>query len=433
MTFPLQRFALFALCFLSASTASGFQEYYGFKRSLRALGMGGTFYALSNDEHALFYNPAGLAHYDRGNKFMLSLTGQLSEGGIEDIKKIRANVGGDNSIADTFENLASLQGKPVFGNVGLFPFYSERNKAIGVLIADTKAQFALLGRDLDAAAEASLVSDSGLFLGYGAAYNSRWAFGVNMKLFYRAGGRAEFGILDVAQKHGKIEFDPTQLGGGAGGLDFDLGAIYSAPPPPGWHILKDIRFSATLSNLISGELRFKTIGGAPPRLPRYFSLGSLLVFKGIESVERFHVLVDISEIDVGGTRDRHLGARFGSIWKHVNLGGEAVVNGWLYPRAGIHQGYVTLGIGADFEVFRGDLAWYAEELAAGPGRLTSRRIALQFAFGLSSPPEPTPRYRPTSTPPPPSAKPATEEEQEVIDAFKREQQREKFEPLKGPN
>lgn len=60
----------YALAILfSCTSAFALNEYYSVHRSVRALGMGGAFYGLSDDEHALFYNPAGLSLYDGGSQF----------------------------------------------------------------------------------------------------------------------------------------------------------------------------------------------------------------------------------------------------------------------------------------------------------------------------------------------------------------------------
>src|SRR4051812_21966850 len=58
------------LLLLAASPVFAVQEYYQIRRSARAMGMGGAFYGLSDDEGALWYTPAGLARI-RASRFNL--------------------------------------------------------------------------------------------------------------------------------------------------------------------------------------------------------------------------------------------------------------------------------------------------------------------------------------------------------------------------
>ena len=75
----LRKFSLIALAatFL-APNAFALNEYYSISRSVRALGMGGAFYGLSDDQHALFYNPAGLSVYQGGSQTKLQIQGDFA-------------------------------------------------------------------------------------------------------------------------------------------------------------------------------------------------------------------------------------------------------------------------------------------------------------------------------------------------------------------
>ena len=48
---------------LACTPAFALKEYFSISRSIRALGMGNAYCGLSDDEGALFYNPAGLSLY----------------------------------------------------------------------------------------------------------------------------------------------------------------------------------------------------------------------------------------------------------------------------------------------------------------------------------------------------------------------------------
>jgi len=384
----MKKICLVILAFWFTTPGYALKEYYALSRSVRALGMGGAFYAMSDDARALFYNPAGLSFYTGEDQYMFSTNFQIAQGGVEAINQIREVTESTKDIGAIAASIAALQGKPVYIGAGLFPFYLSKNKAIGLLLFDTKGQFGYLGKELDSSLDMTIISDSGIFMAYGKPVTENLHLGVTAKMIYRVGGRTAFSVIDLATSS-TLSFDPQNLGGMGGGLDFDLGATYELPTTWLPHWVKEGRLSLTASNLIAGALIFKQ-SGTPPQLPRYVSFGSLFVLPGIASIDRFHVLFDLAEFGLGGQTDLDLGARGGSVWKKVNWGIEAPIKGWAFPRVGFHQGMFTLGLGLDFEFFKTDFAWYAEEVSSGINRLASRRFAFTLTLGFAPPPPVTP-------------------------------------------
>ena len=76
---------LFVVALLSVAWVSGSaaQEYPSFYRGVRPLAMGGAFTAVADDEHALFYNPAGLADISMMNLAIVNPLVEASEGSVE--------------------------------------------------------------------------------------------------------------------------------------------------------------------------------------------------------------------------------------------------------------------------------------------------------------------------------------------------------------
>ncbi len=108
--------------------------------------------------------------------------------------------------------------------------------------------------------------------------------------------------------------------------------------------------------------------------------------------------MDLADFGLGGQTVPELGARTGSLWKHVNVGVEVPFGGWLFARLGLRQGNLTFGAGVDARYFQIDLATYAEELANLPGRSTSRRLALRLAAGFGGATPTVPSATDTSVP-----------------------------------
>ena len=369
---------LLAVLILSTVPAQAVREYYGISRSIRSLGMGGAFYGLSDDEYALFYNPAGLSLTERDSEFMLRLNAQSS---LSTLKALNTFTNlSDSSIGATVDKLTEYTGKPLYGQVGILPYYFHKHFAVGLLLADTKVDFALLGKDLDTVADLTAISDSGLVLGYGRSlFHPNLHLGANLKGIFRGGGRRTFTTLDMA-KNDTISLDAKQLGGAGVGVDLDLGATYDLPDL-GFGLRH--RASLVFSNLMASNFSIARVEGAPPGLVRTLSVGWASVFEGYKFIDNFQVLVDFAEFGLGGETDPDRGARTGSFFKKMNFGVEMPI-GRLALRAGFHQGYVTAGLGINLRYFKLDFATYGEELGDAPGRLESRRFALTLAIGGGS-------------------------------------------------
>lgn len=266
-------------------------------------------------------------------------------------------------------------------NAGLFPYYLQKNFAIGLLLADTKANFDVTGAGVDTSLRVAALSDSGIVIGYGRSVGYNLHVGLNTKFIVRAGGKKTYTTTDIAQS-GSSSLKLTDLGGAGAGIDFDLGAIYEIPEGlfP-WAL--GHRFSLTITNLLASSFRISAQGN-PPQLPRYVSLGSYTIFKGIGPINNFIFLLDLAEFGLGGQSDEELGARSGSFWKHVNLGVEMPMGRIFALRTGFRQGNFTLGLGLNLKYMKLDFAWYAEELGTKVGTNSERRLGLRLAFGGGS-------------------------------------------------
>jgi hypothetical protein len=359
--------------------AFGGREFYSLSRSIRALGMGGAFYGLSDDENAVFYNPAGLGFYEGGKDLMLSLKVEGSGNVPAAIQTLIS--AGNRSVAAVIADLQQYQGNPITGGITpLYAYYLRKYFSAGLLIADTKAAVSLLGADLDTTADVTVISDSGVFIGAGFPVVEGLSVGANVKALFRAGGQRTYTVLEIAQNTG-FSGDISTLGGMGGGVDFDLGVTYQLPT-----FCKGVvnRVSLVANNLLGSPFTlFRMSGyGPPPGLPRLLTVAGYTRLPGFGAVDHVNLLLDFAEFQIGGESNVDYGARTGSLWKHINLGAEARLFGWLTGRIGLRQGNPTFGLSLDGRFFQLDLSTYAEELANLPGRLTSRRFALRLAAGL---------------------------------------------------
>src|SRR5947209_1948612 len=97
--------------FCLAQSAWGVNEYYQLSRSVRALGMGGAVYALSDDEASLFFNPAGLSLYPGGLQVMLSTQAHVGDATLSAIDTLSSVTKRGQSVSQIVDAITSLQGK----------------------------------------------------------------------------------------------------------------------------------------------------------------------------------------------------------------------------------------------------------------------------------------------------------------------------------
>ena len=365
-----------AVVFFS-SAAFGVQEYYSVSRSIRALGMGGAFYGCSDDESALFYNPAGLALYRGGNQLMVSTEAQISSGGESAVQTL-LDLEQSKGVSSMVSSLEGLQGTPVYGGLNVFPYYVHKYFAMGLLVDDLKADMSFLGRDAESTLDLTAISDSGLFMGFAVPVSSHLFVGANVKALYRAGGHKEFSLVDIVNSSNA---SLQNLGGAGAGVDADIGVQTQ------WEKTTGVNggLGASINNLAASTFPLFRVDGAPPGLVRMASVGGYLELPGNHVYNYLRFLLDLSEFSLGGESDPDLGARDGSFFKHVDLGAEMPLNGWIFVRAGLHQGDYTFGLGLNLNYLKLDFATYGEELDSGVGRLSSRRYMLRLAFGFGAP------------------------------------------------
>ncbi len=373
---------LLILLLVTAPRAFALKEWYSISRSIRALGMGGAFYGLSNDEGAMFYNPAGLNHYPHGSQGMFSFQGTVTPNFSDAIKTITDSQG--KGIDQIVLDLQTFQGKPLSAGVGFMPYYLRKHFALGLLAPDVKMNVAVLGRDFDTQVDVAGIGDAGLFLSYGNTFfDPNLSLGITLKGMYRVGGSKTFTTLDIVQQQ-TADLELKDLGGGGAGVDFDLGATYELPYKP---FNSTIRTSLVLNNLLASTFSIARLsgGGAPPALTRMLTVAGLWRLPGWKAFDHFDVVVDFSEFKLGGEADATKGARTGSFFKHLNWGVEApFLSQFFALRAGFRQGYLSAGFGITTRFLKLDLATYQEELLGNPGQLGGRRFAVRLAFGFGS-------------------------------------------------
>ncbi|MGD9223952.1 MAG: conjugal transfer protein TraF [Desulfobacteraceae bacterium] len=350
---------LFLTLFLSSHAFA--KAYPNFYRGLRPLGMGNAFTAISDDENALFYNPAGLAEISSFSLGLINPIIELSEGSI-DLYNDSEDIDTDDSgqVADL---LSKYVGEHQHARVSLFPY-------AGFPVAQCGVMIGYLGQaTLDAEirnpvwpeVETSYIVDHGILAGIGGRIpSSKIRIGAAVKYINRESLDETYTAADIADDNFDDQFEDDLENGS--NLAFDLGVLYT--PPFDWPV--ETHIGLTIQNL--PEMDFgqaqdqqtqTNIGLAlEKRFGNYKLLGAL-DYRDLTSA--------IEEDD--------------DIPKRLHMGVELQLPKILSVRAGLNQGYVTYGLTLDIWLIKLDFAAYSEEVGAHAGQREDRRYVGQLTIG----------------------------------------------------
>ncbi len=323
--------------------------------------MGGAFTAVADDENAMFYNPAGLNRIEGfGRAEILNPYLELSRDTLDFFGDLR-EVGDAENDTEQSRLAADLLdkwfGKRLHLRTGLFPNVTLHNFGIGVLGQgrfDGEVHNPLGSSTLEVRAGtdiAAIVSGAYGFL------DQRIQVGLTGKFVSRRLLEKAYTTRELVAEDG-IDFDDLEEGKGFG---VDLGAIYNLPavwdPSVGFAILN----LADLNLGDAGKLEQQINLGAALRPPVVF--GKLLL------------ALDVMDVTNQLGKDSDLG-------KRIHAGVEYRFPIILALRTGLHQGYPSFGLTADFWIAKLGYAYSIEEVGAFAGQRPDRRHIAQLSLGF---------------------------------------------------
>lgn len=329
-------------------------ELFESNLSVRALGMGNAYISVVDDAYALFYNPARLAFVE-GFNIRVADPYILTSDPLE-LQSVVDSNSSSESLAETLE-----------------PFFdSNASGGLGARVAFTMPRFgfsfygdAQLGVNLNNPVLPDLnlraVADYGGVIGFAVPIVPMLTAGMNIKKVFRQGGdltidSTSIAELDLDEITGEIERKGTAFG-------LDLGLTMSVPGPI------DASLSFMWKNVGGLSFTHDAGPGPPPDEDAEMIVGAA-------------VGVDLPLMGLTGAIDfKHLDKSGLQLGQRVNLGVELNFLNMDF-RAGLHQGYYTLGFGFSLGLIMLDLASYGVELGEFPGQREDRRYALQLTIEL---------------------------------------------------
>jgi len=333
--------------------------------SVRAQGMGGVLYTTGLYEDNWYGNPARVAD---NPEWRIDIFGLMVETTSETIENLEDLFG----EGDTFQQISETAGENIHARLqGRFLRFYIPNDSISLAVGFLQSLQSdnLLRNSFNT--DLLTVYDQSFNLSAAKKFlDNRLGIGLSTRINYRLSSDGGFTLHDLIRGESA---SPLQNGGDDVFVDFDLGATYTFPNR--W---KDFEFTTALAmnNLAGSRLRLGAhlLGseGTPLDQKRSLSLGVSATRSSVWKFEKLILGMEITDIGNGNN---------GSLFKHLHLGSEAAWR-FLRFRAGIHQGYLTFGLGLALNVFTLDFASYGEELGQSVGSLQDRRLALQFAFHI---------------------------------------------------
>ena len=340
---------------LFAVSAAQAEELPNLFRGVRPLGMGGAFITLSNDENAMFYNPAGLNDVSGfGGLTILNPLGEISKNSdslYKDLKDLDTN--SESAVADF---LSKMVGEHQHVRVAALPNLYMHNFAIGVLGQGT-LDMEIRNRANPEVLTKIMIDEGVVASGALGFWDQMLQIGLTGKYFQRDGIDTVYHATDIAANN----FDPLHQREKQSDFAFDLGAKVNFK-----NALKP-NIALVVQNIT--DLDFKQLGVIPQEVNVGASVNpDFWILKTTFAVE-------VDDLTKNADADKDLA-------KRVHLGAEIRFPMILSLRAGLNGGYPSAGIGLNFWLLRVDAATYAEEIGAYAGQRSDRRYVVQASLGF---------------------------------------------------
>lgn len=343
---------------ITAFSSIGAKELPSLYRSARVLGMGGAFVAVSNDENALLFNPAGLADI-KTSRFTFPLPQVAFNAKALGMYMDAADTDFD-SVDETADFLRKNMGDTGYISGGFFPAYVRPNFGFGIVVngsASTTPKNPLYPRlNIESVQDAAAC--------VGIAYpllGGEFLMGVGAKYVFRKSLDREYTVPEITSGDFKETLkDDFDEGSGVlvdTGLIYKIGS-YKVAGTPG-----TVQVGISANNLVGDDL-----GDAADLDPH--------VDLGFSTRIGEDLLLALDYVDITGDMgdDDNAG-------KRIHMGVEYQVKPGVALRAGLNQGYPTVGIGLAAKRVVFDIATYAEEKGLYAGQKDDRRYV--FRLGLT--------------------------------------------------
>lgn len=349
-------------------------------KTARNLALGGAFVAMSDGYGSLFGNPAGFAD-PRGHLYIPTASAWLyvapSSANIDKLELIASGAASAEDTAAALDELITGNGIGAGAQAGLAWIGGGLGIGLSTVVDAYAVGKTALGAVLDVDTSIQAVLGLGLPLDL---FGLRLQLGGDIRAFYRAIGTMPFsevaglflGTEDV-DLMATLMAQPATAGYG---VALDLGASLQLGAFKVGLAVRDIAppfemVTATYQDVLDAL----SAGGQVPEgtattysmLPNIIVGGSFRPWQG--GVLDPNLVVELQD-PVSVIRDE------ASVWGLLHVGAEVRALGIFVARAGLNEGWISLGGGIDLALFKIDAAVFTEELGRRPGDAPRSGIAI---------------------------------------------------------
>jgi hypothetical protein len=330
---------------------------------VRALGMGGAFTAVANDENALFYNPAGISKIKTFELGLLNPVIEVSKGSL-DLYSDAA----DSDLSDTGEITDLLRdyvGETQHLRFSLTPHMGLNfggNAAALISGLGSATLDAEIRNPVYPEVHTDVIVDYGLVGGIGVNILPipGLRVGVAGKMITRSSLSEVYTAADLASDTFEDDFEDDMEDGA--GISADIGVIYTIQNNPFF----DFDIGLVAQNVPSMDM--EDAEDIDTQYNLGFAIGKeILGFSFIGAFDWMDFTNNIGDDD--------------DLGKRLHAGLEVQLPILLAARVGVNQGYFTAGATVDFWVLKLDVATYGEEVGVGAGQKEDRRYVAQLTLG----------------------------------------------------
>jgi len=352
-------------------------------KTARNLALGGAFVAMSDGYGSLFGNPAGFADA-RGHLYIPTASAWLyvapSSANIEKLELIASGSATESETAAALDELITGNGIGAGAQTGIAWLGGGLGIGLSAVVDAYAVGKTALGAVLDVDTSIQAVLGLGLPLDL---FGLRLQLGGDIRAFYRAVGTMPFsevaglflgtGSGEETDVMATLMAQPATAGYGVAldlGASLQLGAfkvglaVRDIAPP---FEMVTSTYQAVIDSLAAGGQLPEGSAGTYSMLPNIIVGGSFRPWKG--GVLDPNLVVELQD-PVSVIRDE------ASVWGLLHVGAELRALGIFLARAGLNEGWISLGGGIDLALVRIDAAVFTEELGRRPGDAPRSGIAI---------------------------------------------------------
>ncbi len=335
-----------------------------FYQGIRPMGMGGAFTAVADDENAMFYNPAGLNSIKGYGRFeLLNPLVEVSTNTVDFAKDVQdlADAGTDAEQATLAADLLQRWlGEHFRARASVFPNVTFHNFGVGVLgqgVFDGEVHNPAGSNTLELRGGYDLAGLVSGALGF-SPFGTTLRVGLTGKYVKRELLQQSYTANDLVQQDG-IDLDRDLQDGTGFGVDVGLILGLALPLNPA--------VGLTVQNV--GDLDLGDAGELPQQINLGFAVRPALPLGALTVAAD---MIDVTK-ELGSDND---------MAKRLHLGAEYAFPAILALRAGLNQGYYSLGAAVDLRVLRLAYAYSIEEVGGFAGQTPDRRHVAQLSLGF---------------------------------------------------